>query len=93
MKTAIIVVLLVIFASTNAAVDFSSCARMDVPGLSKVAQGLCISSCKFQNCGTGHCEKRGGRPTCVCDRCGRGGGEWPSVPMPKGRSSRGRRHS
>uniref|UniRef100_A0A915CFF3 Secreted protein n=1 Tax=Parascaris univalens TaxID=6257 RepID=A0A915CFF3_PARUN len=33
----------------------------------------------FQNCGTGSCVKRGGRPTCVCSRCGSGGGSWPSV--------------
>ncbi|CAI5439310.1 unnamed protein product [Caenorhabditis angaria] len=53
--------------------DFSSCARMDVPGLNKVAQGLCITSCSVQNCGTGTCQKRGGRPTCVCSRCANGG--------------------
>uniref|UniRef100_A0A0M3ICU6 Knot1 domain-containing protein n=2 Tax=Ascaris TaxID=6251 RepID=A0A0M3ICU6_ASCLU len=84
MKTIVVVFLFVAVVAVTSAIDFSSCARMDVPGLNKVAQGLCISSCKYQNCGTGHCEKRGGRPTCVCGRCGTGGGEWPSVPMPKG---------
>uniref|UniRef100_A0A915CA21 Uncharacterized protein n=1 Tax=Parascaris univalens TaxID=6257 RepID=A0A915CA21_PARUN len=79
MKTITFIVLFVVVVAVNSAVDFSSCARMDVPGLSKVAQGLCISSCKYQNCGTGFCVKRGGRPTCVCNRCPRGGGSWPSV--------------
>ncbi|VDM23806.1 unnamed protein product [Toxocara canis] len=84
MNTAIIVVLFACLLAVNAGIDFSSCARMDVPIANKAAQALCISSCKFQNCGTGHCEKRGGRPTCVCGRCGLGGGEWPSIPIPKG---------
>uniref|UniRef100_A0A914RVS4 Uncharacterized protein n=1 Tax=Parascaris equorum TaxID=6256 RepID=A0A914RVS4_PAREQ len=97
MKTVTFIVLFVIVVAVNSAVDFSSCARMDVPGLSKVAQGLCISSCKyqqyeknlnigyryliltFQNCGTGSCVRRRGRKTCVCSRCGGGGGSWPSV--------------
>uniref|UniRef100_A0A0M3IMH0 Secreted protein n=1 Tax=Ascaris lumbricoides TaxID=6252 RepID=A0A0M3IMH0_ASCLU len=66
---------------------------MDVPGLSKVAQALCVTSCKYQvagfffcsstpiflnNCGTGRCEKRRGRPVCVCSRCASGGGSWPN---------------
>uniref|UniRef100_A0A915CI57 Uncharacterized protein n=1 Tax=Parascaris univalens TaxID=6257 RepID=A0A915CI57_PARUN len=77
MKTITFIVLFVV--AVNSAVDFTSCARMNVPGLSKVAQGLCISSCKYQNCGTGSCVRRGGRPTCVCSRCSSGGGSWPSV--------------
>ncbi|KAE9556153.1 hypothetical protein FO519_000641 [Halicephalobus sp. NKZ332] len=59
---------------------FTSCARMDVPFLGKVAQAACITSCKFQNCGTGSCQKREGRPVCVCSRCDNGGGGWPSIP-------------
>ncbi|EGT34304.1 hypothetical protein CAEBREN_22403 [Caenorhabditis brenneri] len=59
--------------------DLSTCARMDVPILDKVARGLCIASCSIQNCGTGDCQKRQGRPTCVCDRCANGGG---SIPLP-----------
>uniref|UniRef100_A0A915CIV3 Uncharacterized protein n=1 Tax=Parascaris univalens TaxID=6257 RepID=A0A915CIV3_PARUN len=79
MKTITFTVLLVAVVAVTTALDFSSCARMDVPGLSKVAQGLCISSCKYQNCGTGSCVRRRGRKTCVCSRCGGGGGSWPSV--------------
>uniref|UniRef100_A0A915BLX1 Uncharacterized protein n=1 Tax=Parascaris univalens TaxID=6257 RepID=A0A915BLX1_PARUN len=77
MRSFTAVILIVGLVCVNAGIDFSSCARMDVPGLSKVARGLCINSCKFQNCGTGYCEKRGGRPTCVCSRCDTGGGSWP----------------
>uniref|UniRef100_UPI0009B4EB91 Antibacterial factor-related peptide 2 n=1 Tax=Caenorhabditis elegans TaxID=6239 RepID=UPI0009B4EB91 len=58
-------------------IDFSTCARMDVPILKKAAQGLCITSCSMQNCGTGSCKKRSGRPTCVCYRCANGGGDIP----------------
>uniref|UniRef100_A0A915A2Y8 Uncharacterized protein n=1 Tax=Parascaris univalens TaxID=6257 RepID=A0A915A2Y8_PARUN len=79
MKTITFTVLLVAVVAVTTALDFSSCARMDVPGLNKVAQGLCISSCKYQNCGTGSCVRRRGRKTCVCSRCGGGGGSWPSV--------------
>uniref|UniRef100_A0AC34R1M1 Uncharacterized protein n=1 Tax=Panagrolaimus sp. JU765 TaxID=591449 RepID=A0AC34R1M1_9BILA len=64
---------------------FTSCARMDVPFLDKIAQGLCISSCKFQNCGTGACKKREGRPVCFCSRCDNGGGEWPPLPSGGGK--------
>ncbi|VDD96638.1 unnamed protein product [Enterobius vermicularis] len=71
---------LFLFAFANAEIYLSSCARMDTPVLSKVAQGLCISSCKYQNCGTGSCKKRSGRTVCVCNRCANGGGEWPNVP-------------
>lgn len=64
---------------------FTSCARMDDWGGlgAKIAQAACIGSCKFQNCGTGHCEHRGGRPVCVCSRCAGGGGTWPSIPGKK----------
>ncbi|EGT52624.1 hypothetical protein CAEBREN_15906 [Caenorhabditis brenneri] len=55
----------------------STCARMDVPVLDKAARGLCITSCSMQNCGTGYCQKRSGRPTCVCSRCANGGGNIP----------------
>ena len=58
----------------------TSCARMDTPILKKVAQASCVTSCKYQNCGTGTCKHRGKRPVCVCSRCGKGGGEWPQVP-------------
>ncbi len=59
----------------------SSCARMKDGALgAKAAQVACIGSCKFQNCGTGHCAFRHNRPVCVCSRCGSGGGAWPSVP-------------
>ncbi|CAP31030.1 Protein CBR-ABF-2 [Caenorhabditis briggsae] len=61
----------------SAGIDFSTCARMDVPVLDKAARGLCITSCSMQNCGTGYCEKRRGRPTCVCSRCANGGGNIP----------------
>lgn len=65
----------------SAQLIFTSCARMnDGPVGAKVAQAACISSCKFQNCGTGKCEYRG-RPVCVCARCDKGGGEWPNIPV------------
>ncbi|WKX92616.1 hypothetical protein Q1695_010557 [Nippostrongylus brasiliensis] len=51
----------------------STCARMDVPILDKAARAACITSCSVQNCGTGYCENRGGRKTCVCSRCANGG--------------------
>ncbi|XP_037042586.1 uncharacterized protein LOC119078944 [Bradysia coprophila] len=74
-------------AISTAEVIFTSCARMnDGAAGEKVAQGLCISSCKFQNCGTGKCEYRG-RPVCVCSRCASGGGEWPSIPGKTGQTS------
>ncbi|CAL2039793.1 unnamed protein product [Caenorhabditis brenneri] len=66
------------------AIDLSTCARMDIPVLSKAARGLCISSCSMQNCGTGNCQKRSGRPTCVCSRCARGGGNIPLAAFIKG---------
>ncbi|CAI5451275.1 unnamed protein product [Caenorhabditis angaria] len=69
--------------STRVSSDMSTCARMNDYGMGKIAQGLCITSCSVQNCGTGHCEnreigkrsvreKRQTRPTCVCSRCGLG---------------------
>nr|CDJ84720.1 ASABF-zeta [Haemonchus contortus] len=54
-------------------VYLSTCARMDVPVLDKAARAACITSCSVQNCGTGYCENRGGRKTCVCSRCADGG--------------------
>lgn len=52
----------------------SVCARMDVWGLSEVAEKLCIGACCSQNCATGTCVKRSGQPVCVCSRCADGGG-------------------
>ncbi|VDO66756.1 unnamed protein product [Heligmosomoides polygyrus] len=51
----------------------STCARMHTPILEKVARAACITSCSLQNCGTGYCEDREGRGTCVCSRCANGG--------------------
>ncbi|VDO29643.1 unnamed protein product [Haemonchus placei] len=51
----------------------TTCARMDVPFLREAATVLCVASCRFQNCGTGICEKRNGRNTCICCRCANGG--------------------
>uniref|UniRef100_A0A8R1I8A2 Uncharacterized protein n=3 Tax=Caenorhabditis japonica TaxID=281687 RepID=A0A8R1I8A2_CAEJA len=73
----LIVLISFILSPAMAGIDFSTCARMDISGLDKVARGLCITSCSMQNCGTGYCEKRGGRPTCVCSRCANGGGNIP----------------
>jgi len=53
---------------------FTVCARMDIWGLSEVAEKLCIGACCAQNCGTGKCVKQNGRPVCVCNRCANGGG-------------------
>ncbi|KHJ89707.1 hypothetical protein OESDEN_10461 [Oesophagostomum dentatum] len=58
---------------THADLYLTTCARMDVPILEKAARLACIASCSAQNCGTGYCEKRGGRKTCVCSRCANGG--------------------
>ncbi|VDO15830.1 unnamed protein product [Haemonchus placei] len=55
------------------AVYLTTCARMDVPVLAKAARAACITSCSVQNCGTGYCENRRGRKTCVCSRCANGG--------------------
>uniref|UniRef100_A0A0M3I5C2 Apple domain-containing protein n=1 Tax=Ascaris lumbricoides TaxID=6252 RepID=A0A0M3I5C2_ASCLU len=49
MKTIIFTVLFVAVVAVTSAIDFSTCARMDVPGLSKVAQASCITSCKYQD--------------------------------------------
>ncbi|KIH45719.1 hypothetical protein ANCDUO_24237 [Ancylostoma duodenale] len=51
----------------------TTCARMDTPILDKAARAACITSCSIQNCGTGYCENRRGRKTCVCSRCANGG--------------------
>ncbi|PIO72203.1 hypothetical protein TELCIR_05876 [Teladorsagia circumcincta] len=40
-----------------------------------------------RNCGTGYCENRGGRKTCVCSRCANGG----NVPLDKLIKGKGRR--
>ncbi|KAK6739819.1 hypothetical protein RB195_008360 [Necator americanus] len=67
---------LTIFVLVDVAVSqiyLTTCARMDVPILDKAARAACITSCSIQNCGTGYCEKRGGRKTCVCSRCANGG--------------------
>ncbi|EFP09452.1 hypothetical protein GCK72_009686 [Caenorhabditis remanei] len=57
--------------------DLASCARMDT--MEKVARAACIGSCTIQNCATGYCEKRNGRPTCVCSRCAFGS----NIPLDK----------
>ncbi|PIC33060.1 hypothetical protein B9Z55_013176 [Caenorhabditis nigoni] len=75
---------LLVFTSLTVAIDLSSCARMDVPILKKAAHGLCITSCSMQNCGTGNCQKRKGRPTCICYRCAKGGGNIPLAAFVKG---------
>ncbi|CAD6199839.1 unnamed protein product [Caenorhabditis auriculariae] len=65
------------FSEVSAGIDLTTCARMNVPILSKGARALCIASCNLQNCGTGYCKKRSGRPTCMCSRCANGGQEIP----------------
>ncbi|RCN38483.1 hypothetical protein ANCCAN_15620 [Ancylostoma caninum] len=47
----------------------TTCARMDTPILEKAARFACITSCQWQDCGTGYCRWRQGRPVCVCSRC------------------------
>ncbi|KAK5985164.1 ABF-2 [Trichostrongylus colubriformis] len=60
------------FDVVRSRVYFTTCARMDAgPILAKAARAACITSCKWQNCGTGYCQIRGGRKTCVCSRCRR----------------------
>ncbi|VDO67285.1 unnamed protein product [Heligmosomoides polygyrus] len=66
-------VMLVAIDVVSSGIYLSTCARMDVPVLSKAARAACITSCSVQNCGTGYCENRGGRKTCVCSRCANGG--------------------
>ncbi|KAL6728193.1 hypothetical protein ANCDUO_09511 [Ancylostoma duodenale] len=71
-----LLVFLAMFAVVNLTIGqlyLSTCARMDVPILDKAARAACITSCSVQNCGTGYCENRGGRKTCVCSRCANGG--------------------
>ncbi|VDL70506.1 unnamed protein product [Nippostrongylus brasiliensis] len=59
-----------VFVVSSHARYLTTCARMDGGAvLSKAARLACISSCKFQNCGTGYCKKVGYRKTCVCSRC------------------------
>ncbi|ETN78874.1 hypothetical protein NECAME_02738 [Necator americanus] len=65
--------LFAIFGFISPQFYLSTCARMDVPILDKAARAACITSCSIQNCGTGYCENRGGRKTCVCSRCANGG--------------------
>ncbi|PIO65083.1 hypothetical protein TELCIR_13263 [Teladorsagia circumcincta] len=65
----------------------STCARMDTPILDKAARAACITSCSIQNCGTGYCENRGGRKTCVCSRCANGG----NVPLEELIKKKGRK--
>ncbi|KAK6731362.1 hypothetical protein RB195_007686 [Necator americanus] len=65
--------LFALFGFISPQVYLTTCARMDVPVLSKAARAACIASCSLQNCGTGYCENRGGRKTCVCSRCANGG--------------------
>ncbi|VDM76172.1 unnamed protein product [Strongylus vulgaris] len=66
-------VLLALLGLANSQGYLSTCARMDVPILDKVARAACIASCSIQNCGTGYCQVRRGRKTCVCYRCANGG--------------------
>ncbi|KJH47232.1 hypothetical protein DICVIV_06686 [Dictyocaulus viviparus] len=63
----------VIFNIASSRMYLSTCARMDMPIMDKAARGACITSCSMQNCGTGYCQNRGGRKTCVCSRCTTGG--------------------
>ncbi|VDK27406.1 unnamed protein product [Anisakis simplex] len=65
--------------TVSAAIDISTCARMDEGALDKASQGLCISSCKLQNCATGYCRERNGRPKCVCSRCESRSGDSPKI--------------
>ncbi|PIO68463.1 hypothetical protein TELCIR_09749 [Teladorsagia circumcincta] len=65
----------------------STSARMDMFLLDQAARAACIASCSVQNCGTGYCENRGGRKTCVCSRCSNGG----NVPLEELIKKRGRK--
>ncbi|CAD6190169.1 unnamed protein product [Caenorhabditis auriculariae] len=65
-STRFVLLILVALVATSAA--FSSC---------EAGRGACVASCIAQNCGTGYCEHRGGRATCVCSRCGQGGQNIP----------------
>ncbi|KAK6731366.1 hypothetical protein RB195_007689 [Necator americanus] len=66
----VILLLLISFSGSAGNTYYTTCARMDAgPFLAKIAAGMCISSCKFQNCGTGTCRNVRGRKTCVCSRC------------------------
>ena len=48
---------------------------MDTTILKKGAQAICVTSCKYQNCGAGTCKHRDTRPVCVCPWCEKSGGE------------------
>uniref|UniRef100_A0A0M3HN19 INVERT_DEFENSINS domain-containing protein n=1 Tax=Ascaris lumbricoides TaxID=6252 RepID=A0A0M3HN19_ASCLU len=75
MWQSVALVVLTFVITTNALeIYVSSCARMRTSVLDKAAHALCITSCKFQNCGTGSCEWRDGRGVCVCSRCADGAG-------------------
>uniref|UniRef100_A0A914WS22 Uncharacterized protein n=1 Tax=Plectus sambesii TaxID=2011161 RepID=A0A914WS22_9BILA len=70
------------WSAANAAIDFTVCARMDdnpfgMPIGKEIAAKACIVACSIQNCGTGKCQKRSGKKTCVCNRCANGGGSIP----------------
>ncbi|KAK5985892.1 ABF-2 [Trichostrongylus colubriformis] len=80
-------VVVVAFEVAMSQLYLSTCARMDVPILDKAARAACITSCSVQNCGTGYCENRGGRKTCVCSRCASGG----NVPLEDLIKKRGRK--
>ncbi|EPB71609.1 hypothetical protein ANCCEY_09323 [Ancylostoma ceylanicum] len=73
MNRLVICLLLLAVVDVASQIYLSTCARMDVPILEKAARAACITSCSIQNCGTGYCENRGGRKTCVCSRCADGG--------------------
>ncbi|VDM47844.1 unnamed protein product [Toxocara canis] len=75
MPAIIVLVMMMLLVCTNAAMDFSACASMNIPGLSKVAQALCNNSCKLQNCPKAKCEIIKGRKTCVCSYCSLAGRE------------------
>ncbi|CAJ0595284.1 unnamed protein product [Cylicocyclus nassatus] len=66
-------VLFALLGLASTQIYLTTCARMDVPILDKAARAACITSCSVQNCGTGYCENRKGRKTCVCSRCANGG--------------------
>ncbi|CCD67777.1 Antibacterial factor-related peptide 1 [Caenorhabditis elegans] len=61
--------LLVLLLPNNGVSSEASCARMDVPVMQRIAQGLCTSSCTAQKCMTGICKKVDSHPTCFCGGC------------------------
>ena len=48
MKVVLLLIASILLQETTAELVLTTCARMNDGALSKVAQGLCISSCKFQ---------------------------------------------